>query len=235
MADPSADLAITGRISRAPEEIARLLAMLAARGEPVRSSVGAGGRVTFESRIRFVDPARAYIILEPAADQAANRALLERPGATFYATPGAWRIEFSAAKPEAAQHEGRVAIRLRFPEILSSRQNRAHERVAVQPQAPLHFLADAGGVISFDGYMVDISEGGIGMLQYAADITLEPGTLLKGCRVEPPGRAPVHVDLEVRYSAPVTLPDGTRAVRSGCRFVDPSPDVKTLLTAYFSR
>jgi len=45
----------------------------------------------------------------------------------------------------------------------------------------------------------------------------------------------VTVDLEVRYSAPVTLPDGARAVRSGCRFVNPSEEVKKLLAVYFSR
>lgn len=231
---PSSDLSTTGVISRSAEEIARLLAMLAARGEPVCSNLAEGG-LRFESRLRFVDPGHSFILLDPGANEAANEALLARPRASFHASAGGWNIEFAAAAPQRARHEGRDAIRLRFPEILVSQQRRAHERASVRPQVPLHFVADAGGVISFDGDMVDISAGGIGFLQYAPDITLEPGTILKGCRIEPPGQAPVELDLEVRYSSLVTLPDGKRALRSGCRFVNPSAEVKALLAAYFSR
>jgi c-di-GMP-binding flagellar brake protein YcgR len=230
----AADLSITGLISRSPQEIARLLAMLAARGEALTSRLGQG-ELAFESRLLHVDPGRAFIVIALSADETANRSLLARPRASFHASAGGWRIEFAAAEPQPVQYDGRAAIRLRFPEILVSQQRRVHERVSVQPRVPLHFVADAGGVISFDCAIVDIGAGGIGFLQYAPDITLEPGTLLKGCRIEPPGHAPVTVDLEVRYSAPVTLADGRRALHSGCRFIDPSPEVKALLDAYFSR
>lgn len=229
--ETAADLSTTGVMSRAPDEIARVLTMLLGRAEAVRADL-AGGSVTFVSRLRLVDPAHAFILLDADANESANEALLARPRASFHASPDTWHIEFAAAEPQRVQHEGRPAIRLRFPEILVTQQRRAHKRLDV-PKVPLHFVADAGGVISFDGYMVDIGAGGIGLLQYAAGITLEPGTLLKGCRIEPPGRAPVFVDLEVRYSKPIELPDGQRAVRSGCRFVNPSADVQALLAAYF--
>lgn len=228
------DLAATGVISRSPPEIARVLGALAAHGATLRSSIAEGG-LLFESRLQHVDPAHGFILLEPCASESANAALLTRPRASFHASTGGWHIEFAASGPRLAQHEGRQVIRLAFPEVLVSQQRRAHERVSVQPQAPLHFVADAGGVISFEGAMVDISAGGIGFLQYAPDITLEPGTILRGCRIEPPGREALEVDLEVRYSVPVTLPDGRQVHHSGCRFVDPSAEVRALLEAYFSR
>jgi hypothetical protein len=229
-----ADASTTGLISRSPGEIARVLGMLAARGEMLSSSLGAGALV-FESRLRLVDPGQSFILLDACADEAANRALVARPRASFHASPGGWRIEFAAADPTLVTHEGRAAIRLRFPEVLVSQQRRMHERLPVRSRASLHFVADAGGVISFEGDMTDISESGIGFFQYPADITLEPGTLLKGCRIELQGHAPVAVDLEVRHSTAVLLEDGRRAMRSGCRFIDPGPELKALLAEYFSR
>ncbi|MEW6691003.1 MAG: flagellar regulator YcgR PilZN domain-containing protein [Pseudomonadota bacterium] len=232
--DRAADLSITGLISRSPQEIARVLAMIAARGDAVRSSLGGGG-LTFESRLLHVDPALAFIVLALSADQAANRALLARPRASFHAEPSGWRIEFAAAEPQLAQHQGRAAVRLRFPEIVVSQQRRAQERVEVASRVALHFVADAGGIISFEGVMVDISPIGIGFLQYPPDITLEPGTILKGCRIEPPGRPALTVDMEVRYSTQITLPDGQRAKRSGCRFIEPGPGLMALLEEYFRK
>lgn len=230
--EPAADLSTTGVMSRSPAEIARVLAMLLGRGEPLRSNL-AGGGIVFVSRLRHVDPGRAFILLDPDPGDAANDALLARPRASLHATPEGWHIEFSASAPERAQHEGRSVIRLRFPDILVTQQRRAHERRAVEPKVPLHFVVDAGGVISFDGAMVDVSAGGLCFLRYPPDITLEPGTLLKGCRIELPGRPPATVDLEVRYSRMATLPDGRNAIRSGCRFVNTAPELRALLESFF--
>jgi c-di-GMP-binding flagellar brake protein YcgR len=230
--ETAADLSTTGVMSRSPEEIARVLSMLLGRAQAVRCDL-AGGEILFESRLLFVDPARAYIVLQSGANEAALAALLARPRASFHSLPDSWHIEFAASGPQRTEYEGQPAIRLRFPEILVTQQRRSYERISIQPQVPLHFVADAGGPISFDGTMVDISAGGLGYLQYAPNITLEPGTSLKGCRIELPGRPPVTVDLEVRYSRMETLPDGRRAVRSGFRFVDTTPALKRLLESFF--
>jgi hypothetical protein len=67
------------------------------------------------------------------------------------------------------------------------------------------------------------------MLLYGSEITLEPGTLLRGCLIEHPAIGRVRVDMEVRYSEQVTLKNGRRAWRSGCRFVDPTGTLKELI------
>lgn len=227
-----ADPQPAGVVSHSPEEIARVLAALAARGEPLRADL-AGGGLAFVTRLAHVDPARSYILLEASASAPANEALLARPRASFRAMTDGTHVEFAAADPVRAQHDGKAAIRMRFPDVMATLQRRSSERLSLHPSVPLHLVVDAAGVISFDGYMVDISEGGIGFVQYAQNITLEPGTVLRGCRIDLPGREAVSVDLEVRYSCPVALPGGRRALRSGCRFVNPSPQVKALLAAFF--
>jgi hypothetical protein len=131
-------------------------------------------------------------------------------------------------------HDGHPALRLGFPDILVTRQSRMAERASVHPHAPLHFVADAGGPISFDGVLIDISTAGFAFLQYSPDITLEPGTILKSCCIALPGRPPATVDLEVRYSRMDALPGGGHAIRSGCRFVDTPPELKALLASFFA-
>ena len=224
-------LATSGVVSHSPVEIARVLAMLAGRGQAILCDLAAG-ELIFVSQLRHIDPQNRFIVLDPDPNIAANAALLARPRASFHAEPPGWHLEFAASHPKELRWEGRPAIQLEFPDVLSTKQRRQHERVAL-PEVPLHFVADAAGVISFEGAMVDVSAGGIGLLQYAPNITLEPGTILRGCHIELPGQPPVAVDLEVRYSFLTRLPDGRSVVRSGCRFVELTPALRKALEGFF--
>ena len=222
--EPKPTFSLVGQMLRAPEEITRVLNSLVMRGEPIVSDLG-GIKLLFRSRLRFIDPNQAYIIIERSADEAANKALLARPRATFHAEPGGWRIEFAAADPKpTSAHEGAPGIRLRFPEIVAGHRRREDERSDLPPQQPLRCIVDEAGVMPFDATMTNVSKGGIGFLQYDPTISLEPGTMLKGCRIESAGGQSVVVDMEVRYSQMVDLADGTQVQSSGCRFLDLSAE-----------
>ena len=222
--DPKPTISLVGQMLRTPEEIARVLNSLVMRGEPIICDLG-GGKMLFRSRLRFVDPARACIIIELSPDEAANKTLLARPRATFHAEPGGWRVEFAAADPKpTTAHEGAAGIRLRFPEIVAGHRRREDERAAAPPQRELRCVVDEAGVMPFDGTMANVSKGGIGFLQYDPAISLEPGTMLKGCRIESPGESSIIADMEVRYSQLQTLADGSQVQSSGCRFVNLSAE-----------
>lgn len=222
--EPKPTFSLVGQMLRTPEEITRVLNSLVMRGEPIVSDLG-GGKLPFRSRLRFIDPEKTYIIIELSPDEAANRALMSRPRATFHAEPGGWRIEFAAADPKpTAAHEGAAGIKLRFPEIVAGHRRRESERADVPPQHELRCVVDEAGVMPFDATMTNVSKGGIGFLQYDPEISLEPGTVLKGCRIEGPGGESVVVDMEVRYSQLMTLADGKQVQNSGCCFMNVSPE-----------
>ena len=219
-------------ITRAPQEIARVLELLASRGTPLLSHV-ARGTMQFVSRLRQIDPGLRHIVVDASADDLANEALVSRLRAIFCATVGERYFEFAASNAARLEHDGRPLIRLDFPDVLASYARRADPRVAVSP--PLHCLADASGDMPFDAEVIDISSGGIGLL-YPADISLEPGTLLKGCVVTGPRMAPCVLDLEVRYSQTAMLSEEKNTQRSGCRFVQPeAPAVRELINLYTKR
>jgi hypothetical protein len=50
----------------------------------------------------------------------------------------------------------------------------------------------------------------------------------------PDGMPPLILDLEVRYSELVSLADGARAKRSGCRIIDPPETLKQFVAASLS-
>jgi c-di-GMP-binding flagellar brake protein YcgR len=209
---------------RSPEEITRVLNSLIMRGEPIVSDLG-GGKLPFRSKLRLVDPGRAYIIIELSRDHVANKALLARSRATFHAEPGGWRVEFAAADPKpTAPNEGAPGIRLHFPEIVAGHRRRAEERAEAPPRQALRCIVDEAGVMPFDGTIANVSKGGVGFLQYDPTISLEPGTVLKGCRIESAGGNSIVVDMEVRYSQLMDLADGTQVQSSGCRFLNLSPE-----------
>jgi hypothetical protein len=142
---------------------------------------------------------------------------------------GGWHVEFVAAEPRTVQFRGHALIQCRFPELLASNPRRAHERVKLRGPLPLRVQADAAGIMPFEALIVDLGLGGVGFLAYASSITLEPGTVLRGCRIALPGGGQCVTDLEVRYSQAITLPNGRRAMRSGCRFLSSSPELAALI------
>ena len=216
-----------GLLSKSPYEIMRVLGAVKERGETITAKLE-GGK-TFSSRLLWIDPELESIVVAPSADPAANAALLARARCDFVCVLGDWHVEFVAAEPRPVRLGGKTAIRLRFPEVMAGRQRRSERRAAPKTGLPLRCLADADGVMAFDAHVIDISPAGLGMLLYGSEITLEPGTLLRGCLIEHPAIGRVRVDMEVRYSEPVRLKDGRRAQRAGCRFIEPSSTLKNLV------
>lgn len=213
-------------MSRNAGEIARVLEKAKAEGVPVKAYFP---KLTFEAPLVLVDAKAGRLVIGRSAREAANEALLSRPRCAFHCEMAGWHIEFVAAEPRAVAFQGKPLIQCRFPEILASNPRRHHERI--RPPLPLRVEADAAGIMPFEALIYDISAEGVGFLVYASHITLEPGTLLRGCRVRLPG-GDCLTDLEVRYTQAVKLAGGRRAMRSGCRFVDPPRQIADLLKRF---
>jgi c-di-GMP-binding flagellar brake protein YcgR len=209
-------------MSRSADEIARVLEK--AKRERVLVTAYFPS-LTFQAPLLLVDAKAGRILLDRSPVEQANQAVLARPRCTFHCEMAGWHIEFVAAEPRAVVVQRRNVIQCRFPEVLASNQRREHERIALKPPGALRIDADAAGIMPFEGLILDVGLGGIGFLVYASSITLEPGTVLRGCRIRLPGGRACVTDLEVRYSQAVTLPNGRRAMRSGCRFLSPCPEL----------
>lgn len=215
-----------GMMTRTPAEIARILESLCKRNALLTVHLD---EVPFQSPLRDVDAPNNRVLIERCPAEAANAALLARPRCSFHADLPGWHIEFATAAAREVVVLGQNLIECPLPEVLVSTQRRAEPRSETTAPSPtLTVLADADGFMPFDAQIVDIGAGGIGFLVYASGITLEPGTLLRGCRIDIPGKLDITVDLEVRYSLPAEDATGARVMRSGCRFVSTPPEILAL-------
>jgi hypothetical protein len=224
MADPRVITLSPGLLSTSSDEVERVLSALMLRREPLAALVP-DGESTW--RIAFVDPMRDYIVVAPVSGGC--EPLLQSPHVTFLAEFGGTNIEFTASGPAAVTHENASAVRLSFPKVTVSRQRRAHPRAEVPTDPPVHCEIPAGAGVALEGQIMDISEGGLGLLIRASYLVPAPGTLIRGWHIERPGGGLVTVDLEVRHCRPAVLSDGSHAHRWGCQFVDPSDEVKDLI------
>jgi flagellar brake protein len=184
--------------------------------------------LTFQAQLVHIDPRAGRILMTRSAAPAADAAVLARPRCTFHCELAGWHVEFIAAEPRPVALRRRELIQCRFPELLASNPRRSHDRVHLKPPLPLRVHADTRGIMPFDALILDLGAGGIAFLCYACSITLEPGTVLRGCRIVLPNRSECVVDLEVRYTQAITLPNGHRAMRSGCLFLTPCPQLAAL-------
>ena len=191
--------------------------------------------LTFQAQLVHIDPRAGRILMSRSAVAAANAAVLARPRCTFHCEMAGWHVEFIAAEPRAVAVRRRELIQCRFPELLASNPRRSHDRVHLKAPLPLRVHADTRGIMPFDALILDLAAGGIAFLCYACSITLEPGTVLRGCRIVLPNRSECVVDLEVRYTQAITLPNGHRAMRSGCLFLTPCPQLAALARGVLTR
>lgn len=221
----TADKTLTGIMSRNAAEIGRVLAKAKKEGVLIHAFFPS---FTFQAPLLHVDPKAGRIVLARSAMEAANAAVLARPRCTFHCEMGGWHVEFVASEPRAVVFRGHSLIQCRFPELLASNPRRAHDRVRLRSPLPLRVHADAAGIMPFEALIVDLGYGGVGFLAYATSITLEPGTVLRGCRIALPGGQECVTDLEVRYSQAITLGNGRRAMRSGCRLLSACPQLAAL-------
>jgi len=223
--DPREITLAPGLVSTSADEVERVLSALLVRREPLAALLPGGDAPRW--KLRFVDPMRQHIIVEPVSG--GSDALLQNRQVTFLAEFGGMNIEFTASAPEAVTHEGVDAVRLEFPKVTVSRRRRAHPRAPLPPELPVHCAIPAGAGVALEGQIMDVSEGGLGLLVRASYLVPAPDTLIRGWRIERPGQGVVTVDLQVRHCRPVVLADGSQAHRWGCQFVDPSEEARKLI------
>lgn len=211
-------------------EICRILETLAQENISISSEMLNGK--TFISKVLLVDQHAGNLVISYCSNKVLNTQLLELPSVKFIASYKDKHIEFEVGSPFDTQYDGQLAIQYALPPSLILSNRREHQRILIPAEASLRCIADEDGFIPFESYISDISHDGLGGMTYDSDIRLEPGTILKKCRIIIPNGNAVVVDLEVRNVKMSNLADGSPANRIGLRFIQ-RPDEISELINYF--
>jgi len=224
-------LATTGQLLvRSGIEIGRILDSMLEDRDTVTANLQS--ELLFLSRLLYVEPVKGYMLLAYCDHKPTNTAVLAARALTLRCNHRGAQFAFSGGKPSQNTHSGQPCIQCGLPTaMLAMNQRRANQRVQVPAQAPVDCDVRMG-VLSFDAKVVDVSLDGIGTLVSDGTIPLCAGTRLERARIRHPQHEPIFVDLEVRYVSRVTLANGERASRIGCKILSTSEDLEELIRLF---
>ncbi len=211
-------------------EICRLLEVLATK----RCSLFIEfGDKAVESRMLHFDPVDGYFVCSYGLNKRLNSKMFSAPSLKITSHLDETDLVFEVSNPTETEFDDQPVIRFDLPGALVRYQGRKAPRFSISGDVSLRCIADTDGILPFEAHIVDISQDGLGGIVFDRDVRLEPGAVLRSCRIIiPDGRAFV-ADLTVRYMTPITLPDGVLAFRSGFRFIQTPSEIPELIN-YFS-
>lgn len=215
-------------------EIAALLRAMQRKGTLVTAFFHGGSDFILTS-VAHVEPALGHVVIDQGADAAANARAASSSHVIFVAHHDKIKVQFSAAVLRPIRFAGRDAFLLPFPESLLRLQRREYYRLLVPVTRPVKCVIPATGKAGEETVeltILDISCGGVAVIERGAGPGLEVGTLLQGCCIALPGVGAVVTDLVVRSSLEVTLRNGVSRRRAGCEFVGIREGDRNLVQRY---
>lgn len=224
-------LANTGQLLvRSGTEISRILDSIREDGDTMTANLQKD--MLFLSRLLYIEPVKAYMLLAYSDHKLANAAVLKVPSVNFRCNHRGAQFAFAGGHPQQTKHAGEPCIQCGLPtSMLAMNQRRANQRVQLPTQAPVSCDVRMG-VLSFEAQVVDVSLDGLGTLVSDATIPLCAGTRLERARIRHPQHEPIFVDLEVRHVLRVSLANGERASRVGCKIISSSADLEELVRLF---
>ena len=166
-----------------------------------------------------VDDKGNRVLLDEGPDADDNARLAETGQALFVANHRGVRVQFRGEQVQRVRLKDGPAFTIPLPESLVRVQRREFYRldIPIAHAVRCRFHQEDGTPVEVD--VLDIGLGGIGVLESEAIGTLEPGTVIHGCRLDLPDHGTVETDIEVRNRMEVERGSGRHILRAGCRFL----------------
>jgi c-di-GMP-binding flagellar brake protein YcgR len=185
----------------------------------------AEGREFVLTSILDVDTVTGAVVFEYGADESANQRVLQSEKIIFVTRDEGVKIQFMATKLEKAAFDGARAFRIKVPEALLRVQRREHYRLKTPIVNPIKCQVPVPEELGYSKAQLqltlhDISVGGVSLVGYPLDLKLVPNMVFPECRLDIPVVGSIWATLMVSNVLDVTLKNGARSKRVGCRFVD---------------
>jgi flagellar brake protein len=202
-------------------EIAAILGTLHKAGSLVTAYFGGGSDFILTS-ILAVNPEQGTLVMDYGADAAANQRALQAKKINFVAAHEHIKIQFATATPRPVRFDGREAFSMPLPTTLLRLQRREYFRIATPLTRPLKcVIAPQGAPVQAPAEVaiVDISCGGVAIIDTHEPADIETGVCFRACRILLPDVGEVTADILVKSTFEVTFKNGSKHKRAGCEFV----------------
>ncbi|MBI1423123.1 MAG: hypothetical protein GC149_06630 [Gammaproteobacteria bacterium] len=179
-----------------------------------------GGTQTMNTAILEVIRDMDLVALDYGPNESINQQMLKADRIIFKSELEGIDVQFTVSSITKAKYQGQPVFAIPIPDTLLWIQRRQAYRVRVPLGVPAHveLVNESGGT---DRYTVlDISAGGLAILDEKYRLNLEPGTLLDRCRLLLPEHEAAEIVLEVRSRFPNNRNQREAGQRLGCAFVN---------------
>jgi c-di-GMP-binding flagellar brake protein YcgR len=196
-----------------------------------------GGRDFILTSIVGLTADNRGLLLDLGPDDGINRKLLDSDKLMFTTMHERVKVKFSGASPKKVVHKGHPAFQVAIPAQLVRMQRREFYRISTGVITPLK--CQIGLPETPDQYaevtVLDLSVGGLALIDQHHAIDLEPGNTFANCRINLPGHGIISTGLQVCNTFEMTLRNGLACKRSGCRFVDITESDRGLVQRYITQ
>ena len=217
-----------------PAEIAFVLKRVMQNRQMVTAYINGSADFTLTSLLDVL-PESGEVILDVSSDSAANRRLLAAKKILFVTSHDQVKVKLRANEIREVMHEGRPALRIPLPGTLVRIQRREHYRIATPITKPLICtlpLPDRGPGVQAETIVLDISIGGVALMDNHEATGFKIGDIFENCRIGLPEVGTLVVGLEVRNCFDTPLKNGLSFRRCGCKFLNLQAQSENLVQRY---
>lgn len=182
-----------------------------------------------------VDPERGDLVLDyPNNEQAVRRALAS-DAVVCTTTHDDVKVQFKCEALRKIRHNGREHLCCNIPEAVLRVQRRSSFRVHTPQAQPLKCiitLPPASRPPTAEVTVLDISCGGVAVIDHHPMLAMDPGAVYDRCSLELPGVGAIEFRMLVRDVHNFTLRNGLTCRRAGCAFVDMPESMTAVVQRY---
>ncbi|MDW5417224.1 flagellar regulator YcgR PilZN domain-containing protein [Iodobacter sp. CM08] len=214
-------------------EIKYLLSQLLEKGEII-CLYPAGKREPFAiSTLLAIDD--QGLLFDGSNDSRTNDALTKENRIFLVGVVNKVKIQFELPNAQQVLFDGRTAIRSSGPVQTLRMQRRDFYRLDI----PMSQRMDCTIPLANGGHtelsVTDISLGGLSLLGVSPDLPMVVGDTLHNCRIQLLDVGLIEIDMQICIVIDVTLKNGIKTQRVGCRFFDLSGKMQTQIQRFINK
>lgn len=181
------------------------------------------GSEIFITSVLEVDDINNAVIIDSAPGNDANQRIAAAPSVYFEGLLDRISIQFTSARLTNTTYDRRPALQMSIPQNLIRLQRREFYRINTPITQPLRAKINVeidGNATAMYFPLVDISCGGIAILDEKRLLNVEVAHRYTQCQIDLPGVESIELTLEIRNSQDLTLLNGKTNRRLGCAFTN---------------
>lgn len=180
-----------------------------------------------------VDAERGEMVVDHSPNEELNRQALMAEKLTFITSLDQVKIQFVCHGIEKIQFEGRSTFSVSIPEHLLRMQRREYYRIAAPAIDPPKCTIPLPAVHSAaELALLDISCGGIAVIDCHSKIDFAPGATYETCRLILPDVGALNIAIQVKSTFEATLKNGLTRKRAGCEFIAMPKNMLAVIQRY---